>query len=536
MIDILKLFISFELSINQDIIMPSIMRSFGVVALSTLCSRVFGLVRDILMAAYFGAARTADVFYISFMIPNLFRRLVAEGALTISFIPVYTESLIHEGEDRSMKLAQKVMTVQAVFMIAIIVAGIVFSPQIMKIFFGRNDSPEILSLSINLTQLMFPYLFFVGFVAFAMGYLNSHRHFFAPAIAPVLLNVGMITGILFISRLFEEPVYGVAVGVLIGGLLQLAIQIPYMIKEGFVFKISFDIKHPGIRKIFKMLTPALFGIAIYQINTLVSNMLATMIPEGSVSYIYYTTRLTELVLGVFIVSIGNVILPEMSRLTALDDSEKFKKLFSDSVSSALFLAVPATAALIAAGIPVISVIFMHGKFTYNDVVLTYYSLVSASFGIIFVAALRITTPAFYAMKDTKTPVISAGVSLVVNVVAGYLLMHTPLKHAGLTLANTISAIVQMGILLVLLNKKTGGIDMKRILISLMKFTIASAVMAALVVWIGSFADWERGSMLIKSIFLTVIIFSGGGVYFLICYMLRSDEMIYFARRIRSRVI
>lgn len=532
----MKLIISSKLSKKKDINMSSVMRSFGVVALSTLCSRVLGLVRDVLMAAYFGAARTADVFYISFMIPNLFRRLVAEGALTISFIPVYTESLIHDGEERSMRLAQKVMTVQAVFMLAIIIAGIIFSPYIMKIFFGRNDSPEVLSLSVNLTRLMFPYLFFVGFVAFSMGYLNSHKHFFAPAIAPVLLNVGMIAGIIFISRLFHEPVYGVAVGVLIGGILQLAVQIPYMIKEGFVFKISFDIKHPGIRKIFRMLTPALFGIAIYQINTLVSNMLATMIPEGSVSYIYYTTRLTELVLGVFIVSIGNVILPEMSRLTALDDSKKFKRLFTDSVSSALFLAVPATAALIAAGIPVISVIFMHGKFNYNDVVLTYYSLVSASFGIIFVAALRITTPAFYAMKDTKTPVISAAVSLVVNVVAGYLLMHTPLKHAGLTLANTISAIVQMGILLVLLNKKTGGIDVKRILVSLVKFTIASLVMSGLIVWIGSFADWKNGTMMARSLFLSLIIVSGGGVYFGMCYMLRSDEMMYFARRIRSRLI
>jgi len=515
--------------------MPSIMRSFGTVALSTLCSRVLGLVRDVLMAAYFGAARTADVFYISFMIPNLFRRLVAEGALTISFIPVYTEYLVHDGKDEAMKLAQKVMTAQAIFMLAIITAGMFFSPQIMKIFFGRNDSSEILVLSINLTRLMFPYLFFVGFVAFAMGFLNSHRHFFSPAIAPVFLNIGMITGIVFFIRFFKEPVYGVALGVLLGGVLQMLIQIPYMIREGFIFKVSVDFKHPGIRKIFRMLTPALFGIAIYQINTLVSNMLATMIPEGSVSYIYYTNRLTELVLGVFIVSIGNVILPEMSRLTALDDSIKFKKLFSDSVSSALFLAVPATAALIAAGIPVISVIFMHGKFTYNDVVLTYYSLVSASVGIIFIAALRITTPAFYAMKDTKTPVISAGVSLVVNVVAGYILMHTPLKHAGLTLANTISAIVQMSILMALLNKKTGGIDMKRILKSLMKFTIASVLMAALVIWIGSFADWEKGSMMIKMIFLTIIVFAGGGVYFTMCYLLRSDEMLYFVRKIRSRL-
>jgi len=510
------------------------MRSFSTVALSTLCSRVLGLGRDMLMAAYFGAARTADVFYISFMIPNLFRRLVAEGALTISFIPVYTESLIHDGEEESLKLAQKVMTVQAIFMLAIISAGIIFSPQIMKIFFGYDNSPEILSLSINLTRMMFPYLFFAGFVAFAMGYLNSHGHFFSPAFAPVLLNVGMITGIVYFSRYFKEPVYGAALGVLAGGFLQFIIQIPYMIKKGFVFRVSVDFRHPGIKKIFKMLTPALFGIAVYQINVLVSNMLATMIPSGSVSYIYYTSRLTELVLGVFIVSIGNVILPEMSRLTALDDSMKFKKLFTDTVSSVLFLAVPASVALIAAGIPVISVIFMHGKFTYNDVLLTYYSLVSASFGIIFVAALRITTPAFYAMKDTKTPVIAATVSLAVNVAAGYTLMHTPLKHAGLTLANTISAVVQSAILLVMLNRKTGGIDSSRIFKSLMKFTAASAVMALLIVWIGSFADWNNGSMFVRCLFLAIIVLTGSGIYFTVCYILRTDEMLFFWDRIRNR--
>lgn len=519
----------------QDQYMSSILRSFGIVAVSTLCSRVLGLVRDVMMAAYFGAARTADVFYISFMIPNLFRRLVAEGALTISFIPVYTECMVHDGRGEAMKLAQKVMSVQSVFMLAIISAGIIFSPQYMHFFFGHSDSPEIFSLSVNLTRVMFPYLFFVGFVAFAMGYLNSHRRFFAPAIAPVLLNVGIIAGIYIFSRFFKEPIYGVAAGVLVGGLLQLVIQIPYMIKEGFVFRVSVDLSHPGIRRIFRMLAPALFGIAIYQINTLVGNMLATMIPEGSVSYIYYTNRLTELVLGVFIISIGNVILPEMSRLMALDDRGSFRKLFSDSVSSALFLAVPTTAALIAAGIPVISVIFMHGRFSYADVLNTYHSLVTASTGIVFIAVLRITTPAFYAMKDTRTPVISAGVSLLVNIAAGYTLMHTPLRHAGLTLANSISAAVQTAILFALLNKKTGGMELGRIFRSFMKFVAASTVMCVPVVWIGTLADWGKSSMMIRGCLLTVIILSGLGVYFLVCYLLRSDEMMFFVRKLKQRL-
>ncbi|HOP62877.1 MAG TPA: murein biosynthesis integral membrane protein MurJ [Spirochaetota bacterium] len=515
--------------------MASLFRSAGIVALSTLCSRILGLVRDVLMAAYFGAARTADVFFIAFMIPNLFRRLVAEGALTISFIPVYTETRVNSGDSEADRLAVKVMTVQSIVIFIIVAAGIFFSPQLMYFFFGRGDSPHIFTLSVNLTRLMFPYLFFVGFVAFAMGYLNSHDRFFAPSFAPVLLNVGIITGIIFLAGFFEEPVYGVAAGVLLGGALQLFLQIPYMLKEGFRFGISVDFNHPGIRKIFRMLGPALFGIAVYQINTLVSNMLASMISEGSVSYIYYTNRLTELVLGIFIVSIGNVILPEMSKLTAVDDKVRFRKLFADSVSSALFLAVPATAGLITAGIPIISVIFMHGKFGYSDVLMTYNSLVCASAGIVFISALRIATPAFYSMKDTKTPVISATVALSLNLVLGYILMQTPLKHAGLTLANSISAVVQMLILLVMLEKKTGGIALGKILQSMLKFIIASLAMSAVVVWLSFFADWENSGFTFRVVWLSVIIGAGGGVYFLACYFMKADEVLFFVNRIKRRL-
>ncbi len=514
--------------------MSSLVRSTGIVALSTLCSRILGLVRDVLMAAYFGAGRTADVFFVSFMIPNLFRRLVAEGALTISFIPVYTETLINEGDDEALSLAQKTLTIQAFFVGLIITAGMIFSPELMELFFGRSDTAEVFSLSVNLTRFMFPYLFFASFVAFSLGYLNSRGHFFAPAFAPVLLNVGMITGITVFSRFFDEPVYGVAAGVLAGGVMQLILQLPYMVRHGFKMRVSLDFNHPGIRKIFRMLTPALFGIAVYQINILVNNMLATMLPEGSVSYIYYTNRLTELVLGVFIVSIGSVVLPEMSRLTAVDDSGRFKTLFADSISSALFLAVPASAALIAAGLEVISVMFMRGKFTFADAGLTYYSLIFASVGIVFVSVLRIATPAFYSMKDTKTPVISAAVALVINVTFGYILMQTELKHAGLTLANTISAIVQMLILVTLLHRKTGGLDLMRIFRSFVKFAAASVLMAVVVRLISGFADWSNDPLTIRAAVLALIVVSGSVTYFAVCWLLGSDEISFLIRKLKEK--
>ena len=515
--------------------MASLVRSTGIVALSTLCSRILGLMRDVLMAATFGAVRTADVFYIAFMIPNLFRRLVAEGALTISFVPVYTETLIIEGEEESLRLAQKAMTLQVAAILLIIILGEIFAPQLMKFFFGRVDSPAIFDLSVGLTRFMFPYLFFAGFVAFAMGYLNSRGHFFSPAFSPVLLNVGIIAGILLFSRFFEEPVYGVAMGVIAGGILQMLLQIPYMVKENFKVKFSFDLAHPGIRKIFRMLGPAIFGIAIYQINVLVGNLLATMLPEGSVSYIYYTSRLTELVLGVFIVSIGNVILPEMSRLSVLNDRRSFSKLFSDSVSSALFLAVPASAALITAGLPVISVIFMRGRFTFADAQLTHFALIFASLGIIFVSILRIIVPAFYSMKDTKTPVYTSAVSFIINAVLGYILMHTSLRHGGLTLAGSIAAAVQVILLSAVLYKRTGGIDIKRIGLSFGKFVLASGAMVIVIHYITAMADWEFDSFFYRVSILVLTVVCGSAVYFISCYLLRSGEMIYFAGKIKNRI-
>ncbi len=515
--------------------MSSLIKSAGVVALSTLCSRILGLARDVLMASYFGAARTADVFFVAFMIPNLFRRLVAEGALTISFIPVYTETLINEGEEEAGALASRVMTVQWVAVLIIIAAGVVFAPQFMYFFFGRGDAPGIFNLSINLTRIMFPYLFFAGFVAFAMGYLNSRGRFFAPAFAPVLLNIGMISGIVFLTKLFEQPVYGAAAGVIIGGVLQLGIQIPYMRKEGFRFRISLDFNHPGIKKIFSMLAPAIFGISVYQINTVICNMMATSISEGSVSYLFYTNRLTELVLGVFIVSIGNVVLPEMSKLTAMDDKTRFRRLFADSLSSAMFLAVPATAGLITAGIPIISVIFMHGKFTYNDVLLTYNSLVFASSGIVFIAILRIATPAFYSMHDTGTPVLSASVALIINLVLGYILMKTPMRHAGLALANTISAIAQMLILVSRLEQKTGGIDLSRIMRSFIKFSAAALLMSLTVLWLSSLKDWSAVRTMEGIIHLVITVTAGIAVYFLACYMMRAEELLFFINRIKRRL-
>jgi putative peptidoglycan lipid II flippase len=514
--------------------MASLIRSTGIVALSTLASRILGFIREILFAGFFGATGSTDAFFIAFRIPNLLRRLVAEGALTISFIPVYTEFRLRRGEDEAFALAQKTLTLLMIIVGALVAMGMFFSPEIIRLFAYGVDDQAILALATTLNRIMFPFLFSVSFVAFAMGLLNTHGYFFAPSFAQVLLNVGIIAGILVFRQWFDIPLYGVALGVLFGGILQVLLQVPYLSRTGFRMKVSLDVNHPGIRKIFAMMTPALFGIAIYQINILMSTILASKLAPGSISYLYYSDRLTELVLGIFIVSIGNVLLPEMSKMTATDDYEKLKKLYVSAIRASLFLAIPASVALMVLGFPIVSVIFMRGSFSPDDARHTYHALLFASMGIASVAILRITTPTFYSLKDTRKPVIAAAISFVINISLGYALMHTPLKHGGLALANSLSVTVQMILLEIWLQKKIGALDKRMIAIPLLKYGTASAAMALTLAFLASRFDWVNPVLPVRIMALMGVMVSGVVVFALFCRLLRIDEFMYVYARLTKK--
>jgi len=513
-------------------IMSSIVKSTGIVAISTLASRILGFGRDMLFSNFFGATGSADAFFVAFRIPNLLRRFVAEGALTISFIPVYSEYLVKKSESEALELAQKTFSFLMLIVLILVTAGMVFSAQIVSVMAMGFDDPAVTSLTVNMTRIMFPYLGFVSFVAFSMGILNSHGYFFAPAFSPVLLNAGMITGIIFFCSYFDEPVYGVTAGVLFGGIMQLLLQIPYLVKSGFRLKISFDTKHPGIRKIGKLVLPAIFGGGIYQINIFMGTILASMLSPGSISYLYYSDRLTEIVLGVFIVSIGNVILPEMSRMTASDDYDKLKKLYSTSLRAALFLAVPAAMALMTVGLPVISVMFMRGEFSFYDASMTSRALFYSSIGVSSVAVLRITTPVFYSLKDIRTPVLTSIIAFVLNISLGYLLMHTRLHHAGLSLANSISVTVQIIILIYIINRKIGGIDLKGVFAALFRFIAAGCVMCVAVYYIALPVCWESMGLGVRVPVLAAIVVAGALVYYVMCRLLGVKEAAFIAERVK----
>lgn len=501
----------------------NVVRSTGIVAIATLASRVLGFTRDMLMAAVFGASSSTDAFFVAFRIPNMLRRFVAEGTLTISFVPVYTEVLLNNGEKEAGDVASRTLTLQMLVITAIVSIGIIFSPEIIGVIGYGFRGSEPFELAVALNRVMFPYLFFVGFVAFSMGILNSHGYFFAPAFSPVLLNVGMISGILIFSRFFEEPLFGVSAGVIFGGIFQFFLQVPYLAKSGYRLKLSFNFDHPQLKKIYRLLVPAFFANGIVQINIIIGTVMASTLESGSISYLYYADRLTEIVLGVFIISIGNVILPEMSRLTVSDNMDRFRDLYTSSLKSALFLAVPASIALMTIGFPIISVLFLRGKFGIPEAELTEKALFYASLGIPSISVNRITVTAFFSLKESKKPALSALAALLVYIVAGYLLMQTSLKHAGLALAGSLSATVQMVFLLIWLNRLTGGIRFFPALGSFCKFLVSGIIMACGIKSITKIADWSKDPLLFKVCILVLVVAGGGIIYLIVSLLMKTKE-------------
>lgn len=329
-----------------------VVRAAGVVGMATLLSRLFGFLRDMIVAGLFGAGLATDAFFVAFRIPNLLRRLLAEGSLTVSFVPVFTDYLKKKNREEAMRLANVAFTALSILLVVVSLAGIIFSPLIVTAMApGFVKSPPRYELTVYLTRLMFPYIFFISLVALCMGILNSLRHFVAPAIAPVLLNISIILSALFLRNLFHPPIVALAAGVVIGGVLQLALQIPFLLRMGVKLKTDFHFRHPGLKRVVLLMLPAFFGAAIYQINIFIGTILASLLPTGSVSFLYYADRIVELPLGVFAIAVGTATLPSFSEQVSRGQFAELKKTLSFSLRLLLFITIPATIALIALRIP-----------------------------------------------------------------------------------------------------------------------------------------------------------------------------------------
>jgi putative peptidoglycan lipid II flippase len=502
----------------------NIARAAGVLGAATMLSRIMGMVRDMVVSRLFGAGLYTDAFFAAFQIPNMLRRFFAEGALTSAFVPTFSEWYTQKGEEEARALANVCFTVLTLVMAAVTIIGVIFSPQIVHLMFpGFAANPEKVSVTILLNRLMFPYIFFVSLVALCMGILNTVRHFFTPAISTVFLNLSMILAALFLHDRFQVPIVSLAIGVLIGGLLQLVLQLPVLYKKGFPIRPNFNFGHPAVKRIALLMGPSLFGIGVYYLNITVGSILASLLPEGSVSYLYYAQRLFEFPQGIFTVSVAQAVLPSMSRQAAAGDMDALKESLSYGVRLTLFITIPAMTGLIFCATPIFSLLFMGGAFDYAKaancgIALLYYSL-----GLTFVALVRVLVPAFYALKDTKTPVMVAFIAFVLNLLFSLALMG-PMKHGGLALASSLAALGNMLLLLWFLRRKIGPFGGRAIALSGVKGILASIPMAAAVYWIMGLIDWSRvGGRLIKGGVLGGAVLAGIAIFLVAAHLLACEE-------------
>lgn len=514
----------------------NITRAAGVLGAATMLSRIMGMVRDMVVARFFGAGLYTDAFIAAFQIPNMLRRFFAEGALTSAFVPTFSEWYTKKGEDEARALANVCFTALTLVMAAITIAGVIFSPQIVSLMFpGFAANPEKFSVTIFLNRLMFPYIFFVSLVALCMGILNTVRHFFTPAISTVFLNLSMVLAALLLHDRFQVPIVSLAVGVLIGGLLQLALQLPVLYRKGFPIRPNFDFGHPALRTIALLMVPSILGVGVYYLNITVGSILASLLAEGSVSYLYYAQRLFEFPQGIFTVSIAQAVLPSMSRQAAAGDMDALKESLSYGVRLTLFITIPAMVGLMICATPIFSLLFMGGAFDYAKaancgIALLYYSL-----GLTFVALVRVLVPAFYALKDTKTPVLIAFIAFVLNLLFSLALMG-PLKHGGLALASSLSALGNMGLLLWFLRKKIGPFGGRAMALSGARGVAASIPMAAAVYWIMRLIDWSQpGGKLVKGGVLGGAVLAGMAIFLATAHLLACDEARDAVRLIRKKV-
>ncbi len=431
----------------------SLLRSTSLVSLMTFISRILGFVRDMLIAQTFGASPGMDAFYVAFKIPNFMRRLFAEGAFSQAFVPVLAEyQKTRTLDEVRLFLARIAGTLSAVLTL-VTLFGVVASPIIVKIFapgFGGDTDRFVLASS--MLQLTFPYLMLISLTGMAGAILNTYGYFGVPAFTPVFLNISMILCALYLSPHCAIPVVGLAWGVLIAGIVQLLFQMPFLYRRQLLIRPRLGRRDPGVHKVLKLMVPALFGVSIAQINLLVDTMFASFLPVSSVTWLYYTDRLTDFPLGVFGVAIATVILPHLSRRRTEQNSEHFSRALDWGLRLLLLIGMPAGVCLVVFAMPAIASCFAYGKYSAFDVLQTQKSLITLGLGVPAFMMVKVLASGFYACQDIKTPVKVGAVCMILNSVLCALLIK-PMAHAGLTLASSIASYVNCGALLALLIKR-----------------------------------------------------------------------------------
>jgi len=538
-----------------------IVRAAGLVGFYTLISRIAGLVRDAVIGYHFGTGMAADAFFVAFRIPNLLRRFVAEGAMSVAFVPVFTDYFTNRSRRAVGEAASALASLMVVALLALSLAGIILAPWLTAFFApGFVKAPEKFALTVSLTRWVFPYVLLVSLAALCAGILNSVRHFAAPAISPIVLNLAMIGATVGLCPRLQEPVRGLAYGVLIGGVLQLGLQIPPLLWHGVSVVPRWDPRHEAVRRSLGLMGPMVFGAAVYQINLMISTMLASVLPSGSVSYIWYADRVFEFPLGIFAMALGTAALPSFAAQAGRGAHDELRQSLSFAVRVNNCIVLPATVGLISLSTPIVSVLFQRGVFGAQEVRLTANALCAFALGLWPVSLVRLLIPAFYAVEDARTPVVAAAAAFLANCVFSLLLMGpvdgpgdspfaaaiaaatqvtslADLRHVGLALATSLSATVNLVLLAVALRRRIGAWGGSEVRRSFLRSAVASLVMIAPVHYLAALADWTQpGATLLHAGILAVAVTAGVGTYVAMILTLGGEELRWLtAARDRLRM-
>jgi len=470
-------------------------------------------VRDIVIARMFGAGVGADAFFVAFRIPNLLRRLFAEGAFATAFVPVLTEYKTQRSHEEVRELVAHVAGLLGGILFLVTAAGVAAAPVIVLVFApGFLETPDKFDLTVDMVRVTFPYILFISLTAFAGGILNSYGRFGVPAFTPVFLNLSLIAAALWLAPQMAEPVTALAWGVLVAGVVQLAFQLPFIKGLGFLVRPKIRRGHEGVRRILRLIIPATVGVSVAQINLLVDTLIASFLVTGSISWLYYSDRMVEFPLGVFGIALATVILPNLSRQHAADSPKAFSDTLDWALRLVLVIGAPAAIGLAILAAPILTTLFQYGEFSHGDVRMATLSLVAYSSGLLAFIAVKVLAPGYYARQDTKTPVRIAIVAMLSNIVLNLALV-LPLKHAGLALATSVAAYLNAMLLYRGLLKRGIYTPLKGWMALTLRVAAACAVMTAILIIAGADQEvWFDWTALERASRLAVLIFGGGAIY------------------------
>lgn len=510
----------------------NLLKALAKVGSMTFVSRILGFVRDTLIARVFGAGMLSDAFIVAFKIPNLLRRVSAEGAFSQAFVPILGEYKSQRSFDETHTLINRVATWMGIILVVVTLLGMLVAPWIVTLIApGFRVDAAKMQLTVELLRITFPYIFFISLVSMAGGVLNTYNKFGIPAFTPVWLNVSMIASVLFFADYFDEPIKALAWAVFIGGFLQLAFQVPFLKQIGLLPKLDFKRDDEGVWRILKLMGPAVLGVSVAQISLILNTIFASFLKTGSVSWLYYADRLMEFPTGVLGVALGTILLPSLSKAYAGKDDSEYTQLLDWGLRLTFILAAPAAVALAVLATPLVTSLFYYGKFTSLDVTMTQQALIAYSIGLLGLILVKILAPGFYARQNIKTPVKIAIFTLVMTQVMNVLFVFVlDLRHVGLALAIGLGACLNAGLLYYHLRQS--GIFKPQLgwALFLLKLLVALVVMGSVLYFaMGDASAWLEFTLIKRLMYMGGLVVLGAVSYFSTLMLLGFRPRDYIRR-------